>query len=39
MVTDRYGLTLSTASQQARDTYIEGCDLVLTLYPGAGGSV
>ena len=35
MLTDRYGLALSTASPIARDAYVEGCDLVLTLYPGA----
>jgi tetratricopeptide (TPR) repeat protein len=35
MLADRYGLALSTASAAARDAYVEGCDLVLTLYPGA----
>jgi len=35
MLTDRYGLALATSSPAARDAYIEGCDLVLTLYPGA----
>ena len=35
MLTDRYGLALSTVSPAARDAYVEGCDLVLTLYPGA----
>jgi tetratricopeptide (TPR) repeat protein len=35
MQTDRYGLALSTSSPASRDAYIEGCDLVLTLYPGA----
>jgi tetratricopeptide (TPR) repeat protein len=35
MLTDRYGLSLSTASPAARDAYVEGCDLLLTLYPGA----
>src|SRR5438445_13751132 len=35
MQTDRYGLALSTSSPAARDAYTEGCDLVLTLYPGA----
>ena len=34
-MTDRYGLVLSTASPAARDAYIEGCDLILTIYPGA----
>jgi tetratricopeptide (TPR) repeat protein len=35
MLTDRYGLALSTSSPAARDAYVEGCDLILTLYPGA----
>jgi tetratricopeptide (TPR) repeat protein len=35
MLTDRYGLFLSTMSTSARDAYIEGCDLALTFYPGA----
>jgi tetratricopeptide (TPR) repeat protein len=35
MLTDRYDLSLSTASAAARDAYVEGCDLALTLYPGA----
>ncbi|HTW72767.1 MAG TPA: hypothetical protein VME47_23020 [Acetobacteraceae bacterium] len=35
MLTDRYDLPLSTASIAARDAYVEGCDLALTLYPGA----
>jgi tetratricopeptide (TPR) repeat protein len=35
MLTDRYGLPLSTASTAARDAYVEGCDLALTFYPGA----
>jgi tetratricopeptide (TPR) repeat protein len=35
MLADRYGLTLSTRSDIARDTYVQGCDLALTLYPGA----
>jgi tetratricopeptide (TPR) repeat protein len=34
MLTDRYGLSLSTASAGARDAYVEGCDLALTFYPG-----
>jgi hypothetical protein len=34
MLADRYGLSLSTASAAARDTYVQGCDLALTLYPG-----
>ena len=35
MLADRYDLPLSTASAAARDAYVEGCDLALTLYPGA----
>jgi tetratricopeptide (TPR) repeat protein len=35
MATDRYGLALSSTSPTARDAYLEGCDLLLTLYPGA----
>ena len=35
MLTDRYGLALSTASHAAQDAYVEGCDLALTFYPGA----
>src|SRR5271155_4149365 len=35
MLTDRYGLSLSTASTGAREAYVEGCDLALTFYPGA----
>lgn len=35
MLVDRYELPLSTASTAARDAYVEGCDLALTLYPGA----
>ncbi len=35
MLTDRYGLALSTSSPAARDAYIEGVDLLLTFYPGA----
>jgi tetratricopeptide (TPR) repeat protein len=34
MLTDRYGLSLSTASTGAREAYVEGCDLALTFYPG-----
>jgi len=33
--TDRFDLPLSTASATARDAYMRGCDLALTLYPGA----
>jgi tetratricopeptide (TPR) repeat protein len=36
MLTDRYGLALSTTSGAAQAAYIEGCDLALTFYPGAG---
>ena len=35
MLTDRYGLPLSTASSAARDAYVEGCQAKLTMYPGA----
>jgi tetratricopeptide (TPR) repeat protein len=35
MLVDRYDLSLSTTSAAARDAYVEGCDLALTLYPGA----
>src|SRR6516162_3235737 len=35
MVTDRYGLPLSTVSTAARDAYVEGCEAKLTMYPGA----
>lgn len=35
MLTDRYGLSLATAAVAARDAYVEGSDLALTLYPGA----
>ena len=35
MLTDRYGLALSTASAAARDEYVHASDLALTFYPGA----
>ena len=35
MLKDRYDLPLSTASAAARDAYVQGYDLALTLYPGA----
>src|ERR1044071_54924 len=35
MLTDRYGLALSTASAAARDAYVEASELALTFYPGA----
>jgi tetratricopeptide (TPR) repeat protein len=35
MLADRYGLPLSSVSAVARDAYGQGCDLLLTLYPGA----
>jgi Flp pilus assembly protein TadD len=35
MLTDKYGLALSTASPAARDAYLEGCEAKLTMYPGA----
>jgi hypothetical protein len=33
MLTDRYGLALSTASATARDAYVQACDLALTSTP------
>lgn len=38
MLTDRYGLPLSTTVAAARDAYVEGVDLLLTVYPGAGAA-
>jgi len=35
MLADRYDLPVSTASAAARDAYVEGLDLALTVYPGA----
>jgi tetratricopeptide (TPR) repeat protein len=35
MLTDRYGLPLSTTSAAAQAAYIEGCEAKLTMYPGA----
>ena len=35
MLTDRHGLSLTTASPAARDAYVEGCAAKLTMYPGA----
>lgn len=35
MLADRYDLPLSTTSAAARDAYVQGYDLALTLYPGA----
>ncbi len=35
MLADRYDLPLSTTSAAARDAYVGGFDLALTLYPGA----
>ncbi|HEY1260473.1 MAG TPA: tetratricopeptide repeat protein, partial [Stellaceae bacterium] len=35
MLTDGYGLPLSTTSVAARDAYVEGCNAKLTMYPGA----
>ncbi len=35
MLTDRYDLALSTTSSAARDEYVQGCALKLTMYPGA----
>ncbi len=38
MLTDRYDLTVSTASDAARDAYLQGCDLVLGGNPGGGAA-
>jgi hypothetical protein len=38
MLTDRYGLAVSTTVAAARDAYVEGVDLLLTVYPGAASS-
>jgi tetratricopeptide (TPR) repeat protein len=35
MLTDRYDLSVSTASPGARDAYAQGCEAKLTMYPGA----
>ena len=35
MLTDQYGLLLSTTSATARGAYVEGCEAKLTRYPGA----
>ena len=35
MLADRYDLPVSTSSAVARDAYVEGYDLALTIYPGA----
>src|SRR5689334_12783442 len=35
MLADRYDLPVSTTSTAARDAYVEGFELALTLYPGA----
>ena len=38
MLTDRYGLAVSTTVVAARDAYVEGVDLLLTVYPGAAAA-
>jgi len=38
MLTDRYGLPVSTTVAAARDSYVEGVDLLLTVYPGAAAA-
>jgi tetratricopeptide (TPR) repeat protein len=38
MLTDRYGLPLSTADATARDAYEAGVNLLLTVYPGAAAA-
>jgi hypothetical protein len=35
MLTDRFGLLLTTASSTARDAYVEGCEAKLTMHSGA----
>ena len=35
MLTDHYDLPLSTTSPAARDAYVQGCGLKLTMFPGA----
>ncbi|MBS0220010.1 MAG: tetratricopeptide repeat protein [Proteobacteria bacterium] len=34
MLKDRYGLSISTSSEQAREAYVAGCDGVLTAWTG-----
>ncbi len=38
MLTDRHDLTVSTASDIARDAYVAGCDLVLGANPGGAAA-
>lgn len=38
MLTDRYGLPLSTTDVAARDAYEDGVNLLLTVYPGAAAA-
>ena len=38
MLTDRFGLAVSTTVAAARDAYVEGADLLLTVYPGAAAA-
>ena len=38
LLTDRYGLPLSTPVAAARDAYADGVNLLLTVYPGAGAA-
>lgn len=35
MLADRYDLPVSTTSTAVRNAYVEGCELALTMYPGA----
>lgn len=35
MLMDRYGLVVSTKSSAALDAYIQGCDLLASMYPGS----
>jgi len=38
MLTDRHGLPLSTTDTAARDAYVDGVTLLLTVYPGAAAA-
>src|SRR5436190_22973396 len=38
MLTDRYGLAITTTVASARDAYVKGVDLLLTVYPGAAAA-
>jgi tetratricopeptide (TPR) repeat protein len=38
MLEDRYGLAVTTTSAAALDAYVQGCDLYLSMYPGAAAA-